>query len=263
MNELVLERDTTGPAVTGRRRLFAIASGKGGVGKTWLAVTLTHALARRGRRALLFDGDLGLANVDVQLGLMPKQDLGAALSGRAKLAQCAMRYEDGGFDIVAGTSGTGNLATLPPTKLAEIGRDLRELSRSYDATLIDLGAGLDRTVRRLSMLADTCLVVTTDEPTALTDAYAFIKLTAMDRPETPFRVIVNMAGSVADGERTYSTLLRACRSFLKLEPPLAGIVRRDRRVPDAIRNQTPILTRYPSSDAGEDVEEIAHSLLAP
>ena len=247
---------------SGHPRIFAVASGKGGVGKTWLAVTLTHALAGSGRRALLFDGDLGLANVDVQLGLLPQQDLGSVLNGRATLRQAVMRYDRGGFDILPGMSGSGGLAALPPSRLVELGRDLRGFASAYDVTVIDLGAGLDRTVRRLSQLADCCLVVTTGEPTALTDAYAFIKLTALERPGAPFRIIVNMAASAADGQRTYDTLLRACRSFLRIEPPLAGIVRRDRRVADAIRSQTPLLTRFPGSEAAADVETIAGRLLS-
>ena len=244
-----------------RSRVYAVASGKGGVGKTWLSVTLAHALARAGRRTLLFDGDLGLANVDVQLGLVPQRDLGAVLGGRSSLQQATIEYPQGDFDVVAGLSGSGSLAALPPSRLAELGRDLRNLASHYDATIIDLGGGLDRTVRRFSQLADECLVVTTDEPTALTDAYAFIKLTAMDRPSAQFRVVVNMAGSVLEGERTYNTLLKACRGFLKISPPLAGIVRRDRKVADAIRHQTPLLTRHPMSEAAHDVETIVARLL--
>ncbi len=244
-----------------RTRIYAIASGKGGVGKTWLSVTLSHAFARAGRRALLFDGDLGMANVDVQLGLVPQQDLGAVLGGRATLRQAALSYRQGGFDILAGLSGSGSLAALPPSRLAELGRDLRSMAAEYDVSIIDLGGGLDRTVRRFSQLADRCLVVTTDEPTALTDAYAFIKLTAMDRPDAQFQIIVNMAASLVEGERTYNTLLKACRGFLKISPPLAGVIRRDRRVADAIRSQMPLLTRFPTSEAASDVETIANRLL--
>ena len=245
-----------------RGLLYAVASGKGGVGKTWLAVTLTHAFARAGHRALLFDGDLGLANVDVQLGLVPERDLGAVLNGRTTLSRATTPYPSGGFDVLAGLSGSGSLAALPPSRLADLGRDLSSLAAGYDVTIVDLGGGLDRTVRRFSQLADECLVVTTDEPTALTDAYAFIKLTAMDRPGARFRIIVNMAASLAEGERTYNALLRACRGFLKLSPPLAGVIRRDRKVADSIRNQIPLLTRHPMTEAAQDVESIAERLLA-
>jgi len=241
-------------------RILAVASGKGGVGKTWLAITLAHAIARGGRRALLFDGDLGLANVDVQLGLVPRCDLGQVLNGRVTLERAAAPFVDGGFDIVAGMSGSGNLASVPNSRLADLGRDLRRLAAGYDMTVVDLGGGLDRTVRRFSQIADGCIVVSTDEPTALTDAYAFIKLTNADRPNTRFRIVINMAATLAEGERTYNTLLRACRGFLKIAPPLAGVIRRDRRIGDAIRHQIPLLTRWPTCEAAADVERIAEGL---
>jgi flagellar biosynthesis protein FlhG len=243
--------------------VVAVASGKGGVGKTWLSITLTHTLARMGRRAVLFDGDLGLANVDIQLGLVPTNDLGSAIEGTVPLAAVAERFEDGGFDIIAGRSGSGNLANLTPARLGELRRDLLEVSRGYDAMVIDLGAGVDRTVRHLAGIAATTLVVTTDEPTALTDAYAFLKVSRQANPKADLRVVVNMAGSVRDGERTYGTILKACQNFLKFSPPLAGIVRRDQKVRDAIRSQTPILTRSPGADAASDVAAVARGLFRP
>ena len=104
--------------------MLAVASGKGGVGKTWLAISLSHALARMGRRALLFDGDLGLANVDIQLGLMPRHDIGGVLAGRLSLAQAAETYAAGGFEIIAGRSGCGRLAGLPQARLDALGDEL-------------------------------------------------------------------------------------------------------------------------------------------
>src|SRR5579883_1563964 len=130
--------------------VIAVASGKGGVGKTFFAITLTHALAMRGQRALLFDGDLGLANVDVQLGLMPNRDLGGVIAGRLTLTQAKTPFAPGNFDVIAGRSGTGSLAALAPSRLALLGGDLAELARSYDQVVMDLGAGVDRMVRQLA-----------------------------------------------------------------------------------------------------------------
>ncbi|WP_207476534.1 MinD/ParA family protein [Arenibaculum pallidiluteum] len=240
--------------------VVAVASGKGGVGKTWLSITLTHTLARLGRRSVLFDGDLGLANVDIQLGLTPDHDLGAVIEGGLPLAAAAERFDEGGFDIIAGRSGSGNLANLTPARLTELRRDLLQLSREYDAMVIDLGAGVDRTVRHLAGIAGTTLVVTTDEPTSLTDAYAFIKVSRQSNPKADLRVLVNMAASTREGERTYGTILKACQTFLKFAPPLAGIVRRDQKVRDAIRAQTPLLVRSPSADAAADVAAVARGL---
>jgi len=240
---------------------MAIASGKGGVGKTWFAITLSHALSKRGQNVLLFDGDLGLANIDIQLGLMPKHDLGSVVAGKLTLNQATTRFEPGGFDVIAGRSGSGSLANIPASRLQLVADDLMLMARDYDRVIVDLGAGVEKAVRQLARAASTILVVTSDEPTSLTDAYAFIKITAIERPETDIRVVVNAANSTREGERTYSTLLKACQGFLRIAPPLAGVVRRDTRVREAIRNQTPLLTRYPNSEAALDVEALAEQLL--
>ena len=240
--------------------MVAIASGKGGVGKTWFAITLTHALARQNVRTLLFDGDLGLANLDIQLGLMPKHDLGSVIAGRLTLNQAVVTYEEGNFDIIAGRSGSGGLANVPASRLQILGDDLSLLAAAYDRVIIDLGAGVERTVRQLTQSVGTCLVVATDEPTSLTDAYAFIKVTHMERPGADIRIVINMANSTREGERTYNTLLKACEGFLKISPPLMGVIRRDNKVRESIKSQSSILTRFPNAEAAADVEMIAEKL---
>ncbi len=248
-------------AAAGRPRLLAVASGKGGVGKTWLAATLSRALVQAGRRVMLFDGDLGLANVDIQLGLLPDHDLAAVIAGRRSLADSAAFYAPGGFSVLAGRSGSGALSAVDP---AALDRVLAALAAEPSVTdvVLDLGAGLDRTVRRMAAVADTLLVVATEEPTSLTDAYAVLKLAAADRPGGDVRLVINQAGSPAAGERTYATLARASAHFLGRSPPLAGIVRRDDKVRDAIRRQVLLQVRHPSSPAALDVERLAAGLLA-
>ncbi len=243
------------------RNLVAVASGKGGVGKTWFSITLCHALARAGQRTLLFDGDLGLANVDIQLGLAPPKDLGGVRAGRHELGAAVFAFEDGGFDIIAGRSGSGSLANLAPDRLAALTGELAGLAPRYQRVVLDLGAGVERTVRQLAARASTCLVITTDEPTSMTDAYAFIKLMLLQKPHADLRVVVNMATAAHEGERTYATLRKACESFLKTVPPLAGIVRRDAKIKEAIRHQSPLLVRYPNTEAAADVEALARQLI--
>ncbi|MFG0284704.1 MAG: MinD/ParA family protein [Phycisphaerales bacterium JB039] len=253
-----LPAETADPKVC--PNLIAVASGKGGVGKTWLSAALTHALAGFKRKALLFDGDLGLANVDIQLGLTPERDLGGVMAGRYPLSKAVMKVKAGRFDAIAGRSGSGNLASLPANKLIALSDDLAALATRYDDVVLDLGAGIERTVRHFAQLSGTCLVVTTDEPTALTDAYAFIKLAALQDDRTDLRIVINMAGSKREGERTYGTLRRACESFLQLTPPLAGVIPRDPKVKDSIRHQMPILTRHPAAPAAKAIDALARTL---
>lgn len=255
------ESKTGTPVFRRSKNIIAVASGKGGVGKTWFSISLAHAMAKSGKKVLLFDGDLGLANVDVQLGLMPKRDLNDVIRGRLSLEKVAQNYEEAGFDIIAGRSGQASLSALPSQRLALLRDQLLELSEQYDLVIVDLGAGVDRTVRMFSATAIHTLLVTTDEPTSLTDAYAFIKLGNAAGVSRNVSVVANMAASSNEGERTYKTLLKACENFLKLSPPLAGIVRLDPRVKDAIRHQMPILTRSPNTEAAEDVGKIATTTL--
>jgi flagellar biosynthesis protein FlhG len=249
------------PAPLTCRNMVAVASGKGGVGKTWFAATLSHCIAKGGSRVLLFDGDIGLANVDIQLGLTPEKDLGAVIEDRVPLAAAVTHFKEGDFDIIAGRSGSGNLASLPAQRLAELRNDLIKLAPNYDRVLVDLGAGVDRAVRLMAGPAALTLIVITDEPTSLTDAYAFIKLTVTTTPNAPIGIVVNMATNVSEGQKTYETILNVCKNFLKYEPPLVGIIRRDPKVREAIRAQQPLLTRYPNTEAAQDIEAIAAKVL--
>lgn len=242
-------------------RAIAIASGKGGVGKTWFAITLADVLARRGRRVLLFDAHFGLANVDVQLGLMPRHDLGSVMERSVTLAEAVVRHPACQFDILAGCADSNAVADLQPEQLEALLAMPRDGSTGYDDIVLDLGAGLASTVRRMAAASDVLLALTTEEPTSLTDAYAVLKLHHADRPLGDARIVVNMVATQAAGERTYNTLRRACATFLRFDPQLAGIVRRDDKVRDAIRRQTPLLARHPSCRAAMDVEVVARGLV--
>ncbi len=240
--------------------VIAIASGKGGVGKTWLSITLSHALSQKRCKTLLCDSDFNLTNVDIQLGLVPNRDMGGVLSDRYGLDDARLHYPEGNFDIVAGRSG--QLTNLSTHHLSKLWHDLDSLSPSYDRVILDLGAGLDRTVRHMATQATSCLVINTDEPTALTDAYAFIKRTRMENPDANLRIVVNMADNEGQGHQTYQTLRKACQSFLKMTPELADVIVRDNKVKDAIRRQAPLLTRYPDSQAASCVKSIVRHLLS-
>jgi flagellar biosynthesis protein FlhG len=244
-----------------KNNILAIASGKGGVGKTWLAVTLSHLFARSGRQVLLFDGDIGLANVDIQLGLTPQRDLSSVLSGRHTLKEAITHYDEGGFDIIAGRSGSASLATLPVEKLQEMASELNTLQKNYDFVIIDLGAGIEQHVQYLASLASRCIVVATDEPTSLTDAYAFIKIAHSGKNPPEISVVINQAATQKEGEATFHTLNKACVNFLNLSPQLLGIVRRDNKVKDSIRSQKSLLIKAPHSTAASDVAVLSIRLM--
>jgi flagellar biosynthesis protein FlhG len=241
-------------------RFIAIASGKGGVGKTWFSITLAHALARAGRRVLLFDGDFGLANVDIQLGLVPRFDLGHVLSGAIPLDRAIQAAPGGGFDVLAGRSGSGALAGLDAQLLERTLDLLATGGAAYDHVLLDLGAGLEGGVRRMAAWAEALLVIATDEPTSMTDAYATLKLHEAGRPGGDTRLVVNQAASAPAAGRTAATIRRACDNFLGHAPAFLGAIRRDPKVPDAIRRQALLLTRHPTCSAAVDVERLAAAL---
>lgn len=234
--------------------LIVIASGKGGVGKTCLAIGLAQALAESGQRVALVDGDLGLANVDVQLGLDPRRDLGDVLSGRCS-AEAALMRHPAGFALLPGRSGSAALSALDGTALRSFVGSLRALP--LDFLLLDLGAGIGATQRGLAAAADLLIVIATEEPTSLTDAYAVLKLHQRDAPAGKAGLVVNMAAQPA---RVHAALDAACRGFLGQGLPLLGAVRRDPRVAAAIRAQSPLLTRHPNTPAAEDLRRLAAHL---
>lgn len=250
-------------AMPNTSNIFLIGSGKGGVGKTWLSITLAHQLAMLGKRVLLFDGDLGLANIDIQLGLMPENDLANVIESGLSLEDVIVAYPHKSdknipqFDVITGRSGSGSLATLPPQKFSNLIQELQQLAESYDVVLVDLGAGIDQTVQKLCQIGGTCLVVITDEPTSITDAYAFIKVIHNQAPKLNMQIIVNMVEHDRTGQDAYDTIARVCTTFLQQRPMLAGFIHRDSRIKDCIRHQTSILLRYPHAPVTDDVLKLA------
>ena len=245
--------------------IIAVASGKGGVGKTFTAITLASAFAIAGKRTLLVDGDLGLANVDVQLGIAPETDLAAVIAGWIELDDAVTPVDggaaQGGFDVLPGRSGSGALAELPQEEVARLAAGLSALALQYDQVILDLGAGIEANCMRLARAADKALMVITDEPTSMTDAYAFIKVLRGYAPNVEPVIAINQAETRAAGKRTFEAIARACQTFLGFKPHLAGTIMRDAKVREAIRSQRTLFSTDPHAQPIQDVTAIAHALL--
>ena len=250
--------------------LTAIASGKGGTGKTFLATTLAQALSREGERVLLFDGDLGLSNIAVQLGSTKTGAFSSVLSGEIPAHEGAQAFaggiaKRGGFDVLAAPAGSTHLAATEGPAILRTVASLR-LAAGYDRVIIDLGAGIDETVMRFASVADEVIVVLTPDPTALTDAYAFVKLHShylSHRLLTGHApgIVVNQASGETEARAIAQALNNACKGFLNLDLEYLGAVRRDPKVVDAIRRQQPLLTLHPKCPAASDVSALAIKLL--
>lgn len=241
--------------------LVTIGSGKGGVGKTWFTITLAQALARLNKRVLVFDGDLGLANIDIQLGITPDKDLAGVIQGKFTLRECIIPYKAGKFDVIVGRSGSGTLSMASPRQIHAILAELVKVGSSYDYVLLDLGAGIDPIVRLFSYYGRVVLLLTTEDPTSIADTYAFIKILLAKRSRANIHIVMNLVESLISGTRGFETLSRAVEKFLNNEVPLAGLIQRDRAVIDAIRHQSALLTRSPLSLSARSVVEIATSMV--
>ncbi len=238
--------------------LTVLASGKGGVGKTFLAVSLAHALAVRGRRVLLVDADLGLANIDVQLGYDEPIGLGRAIA--LGLDPAALIRDRGGNLSTLTGAGTGRgLEGLAGADLEAAIERLTLLAAAFDEVLVDLPSGLERIGPAFIRGARRLLLVGSNEPTSLTDNYALLKLTRGAAPR-PF-LVANAVADAGEGQAAHAALARACRRFLDLDPGYLGAVRRDSRVPEAIRRQMPLCVRSPQAPAATDIAALAGRLV--
>lgn len=243
------------------KNMIAVVSGRRGSGKTWFAVTLAHALSLLKQKVLLFDGDYGANNTQMQLGLKNAPDLDKVIYGGYSLNQVVVNCEKTHFDIVSGNPNSSGLSTMSVGRLQILGDDLNILAQNYDKTILDMSSGVASAARVFAGMSQSVVVVCTDTPQSVTDSYGLIKLIAERYPQTSISIVVNRVNTIPDGQRTYKILEKACREFLDLSPKFLGIVRQDTRVRDSIRNQTSIINRYPQSEASLDILAIAKKVL--
>lgn len=263
---------STSPAAAspaGRRRVpvVAIASGKGGVGKTNLAVNLAVALASRGHRTTLLDADLGMANADVLCGLSPGRRLDTVLRDdrSAGLGSCVVDAP-GGFLLVPGAVGVARVADLEAGARQRLVSGLAELESRSDTVLIDTGAGIGRDVLSFAAAADRLLVVVTPEPTSITDAYGLIKCVVGRAKEQHMALprvslVLNSVSSTQEARAVSARVTATCERFLHLRPEVLGAIRLDPRVPRAVRARRPHLLSFPKCRASRDIGFIAECLL--
>ena len=247
------------PRNSRRARLVAISSGKGGVGKSNLAVNLAVRLSEMGRRVVLLDADLGTADADVLCGLMARGNLAHVVAGRRTLAE-TMIEAPGGFRLIPGASGLANMAALSEFERSRLVDQMSGLEADADVVLIDTGAGISPNVLAFLLAADQQLIVTTPEPTAVTDAYALIKTASRQRQDLDIRVLVNMARDAHEARQVFERIDAVCKRFLNLTPRFAGHVGLDPRVPQAVRRRRPFVLEFPTTEASLCINRLAHRL---
>jgi flagellar biosynthesis protein FlhG len=229
-------------------KVIAVASGKGGVGKTNVSVNLSMALSQIGKDVLLLDADLGLANVDVLLGLRTKYTLADVIDGSRTLEEIIVTGPEG-LKIIPASSGVQNMAELSTMEHAGLIRAFSELSHSIDVLIIDTAAGISDNVVTFTRAAQEVIIVVCDEPTSITDAYALIKVLNKDHGVCRFRVISNMVQGIQEGRELFAKIMAVTDKYLDVQLDFMGIVPYDEYLRKAVQRQKAVIEVYPRSKA--------------
>lgn len=237
-------------------QVIAVTGGKGGVGKTSVSVNLATALATTGRRVMLLDGDLGLANVDVFLGLSTRYTMAHVLSGERTLEEIILESPHG-IQVVPGASGVADMANLSAAGHLSLVQAFSTLSTRVDVMIVDTSAGISHSVMQFSQAAQHVLVVVCDEPASMTDAYALIKVLSRNHDVTRFRVLANMVRAPGDGEILFEKLQRVTSRFLDVTLEYVGEIPEDPYLRKAIREQRPVVGAFPSSPSTRAFKKLA------
>ena len=245
---------------TKNTRIIAVSSGKGGVGKTNMSINLALAYAQIGKKVIVMDADLGLANVNVALGIIPKYNLYHLVRKQKKMKEIILDTPFG-IQIVAGASGFSKIANLSDAERETFISELSELSNA-DIIIIDTSAGVSNNVLAFIAAADDALIVTTPEPTAITDAYGIIKIiaTEVDYLNLGLKLIVNRVKSVTEGKKVAERVINIAGQFLNLKIDYLGYVYEDPAVPHSILKQKPFLSVEPNCKAAICIKHIVSRL---
>ncbi|MFH0926174.1 MAG: MinD/ParA family protein [bacterium] len=240
-------------------RVIAITSGKGGVGKTNLVVNLAYSFNKLGRSVCILDADLGLANIDIILGITPKFNLKDVIFDNKSVADIMVKVNDG-LSVIPASSGIQELVDLDNNQRKRLIEQLKMPGKLDDYFLIDTGAGISANVLGFVLAAPEAIIVTTPEPTSLTDAYAVIKLISKSNNRPKIRLLVNMVTDKVEGEGVFKKLNMIVKRFLNVELEYLGYVTLDGNLPRSVMKQQPIVNLYPRSEASRCFFSIASNL---
>lgn len=240
-------------------KVIAVTGGKGGVGKTNVSVNLSIAMAEMGNKTVLMDADLGLANVDVLLGLRPKKTIADVLDGTCGLEEVMLDVCEG-LKIVPACSGTQEMTALSTHEHAELIHAFGSVSDDIDVLVVDTAAGISESVVSFIRAAQEVLVVVCDEPTSITDAYALIKLLNRDYQMTRFRVLANMVRSEQEGRNMFGKLLTVTDRFLDVTLQYVGSIPYDENVRRAVQRQVAVLKAFPKSKVSLAYRQLANKV---
>ncbi len=241
-------------------KVIAVTGGKGGVGKTNLTLNTAIACAKQGKKVMVLDADLGLANVDVMLGLRVERNLSHVLNGDCTLDEILVTGPLG-IKIAPATSGTKSMTELSHHEHAGLIRAFGELRTPIDMLLVDTAAGISDMVVSFSRAAQDVMLVVCDEPTSLTDAYALIKILNREHGVFKFKVVANMVRSEREGKELFSKLSKVTTRFLDVALELSAIIPFDENVRKAVRKQSAIVDAYPSSPASLAIKKLADNMI--
>jgi flagellar biosynthesis protein FlhG len=237
-------------------RVIAVTGGKGGVGKTNISVNLGVAMAELGRRVMLLDADLGLANIDVVLGLHAKRNLSHVMKGECSLEEIMVTGPKG-LRVIPGASGMQHMAELSPAEHAGLIHAFSEVANDVDVLLIDTAAGISDLVVSFSRAAQEQIVVVCDEPASITDAYAIIKLLNREHGIGRFRVLANMVNSVQEGRDLFNKMCRVTDQYLDVMLNYMGSIPYDEQLRKAVKSQRPVVEAYPRARVSQAFKNLA------